>query len=59
MESYEPSSTEFTLVKNEDYWNTKWQLTEEIKTAFDKNNIEIPFPQMDVNIQKRSIDSDF
>ena len=38
-------------VKNEDYWNTKWQLTEEIKTAFDKNNIEIPFPQMDVNIQ--------
>ena len=41
------------------YWNTKWQLTEEIKTAFDKNNIEIPFPQMDVNIQKRSIDSDF
>ena len=46
-------------VKNEDYWNTKWQLTEEIKTAFDKNNIEIPFPQMDVNIQKRSIDSDF
>ena len=46
-------------VKNEDYWNTKWRLTEEIKTAFDKNNIEIPFPQMDVNIQKRSIDSDF
>ena len=46
-------------VKNEDYWNTKWQLTEEIKTAFDKNNIEIPFPQMDVNIQKRSIDADF
>lgn len=46
-------------VKNEDYWNTKWQLTEEIKTAFDKNNIEISFPQMDVNIQKRSIDSDF
>ena len=37
-------------VKNEDYLNTKWQLTEEIKTAF---------PQMDVNIQKRSIDSDF
>ena len=46
-------------VKNEDYWNTKWQLTEEIKTAFDKNNIEIPFPQMDINIQKRSIESDF
>ena len=46
-------------VKNEDYWNTKWQLTEEIKTAFDKNDIEIPLPQMDVNIQKKSIDSDF
>ena len=30
-----------------------------VKTAFDKNNIEIPFPQMDVNIQKKSIDSDF
>jgi small conductance mechanosensitive channel len=38
-------------VKNEDYWNTKWQLTEEIKTAFDKNSIQIPFPQVDVNIQ--------
>ena len=46
-------------VKNEDYWNTKWQLTEEIKTEFDKIIYEIPFPQMDVNIQKRSIDSDF
>lgn len=38
-------------VKNEDYWTTKWQLTEDIKNALDKNGIEIPFPQLDVNMR--------
>lgn len=38
-------------VKNEDYWTTKWQLTEDIKNAFDANGIEIPFPQLDVNMR--------
>lgn len=33
-----------------DYWTTKWDLTEAIKLAFDKEGIEIPFNQMDVHI---------
>lgn len=37
-------------VKSEDYWNTKWEITEQIKLEFDKAGIEIPFNQMDVHI---------
>lgn len=37
-------------VKTEDYWPTKWHLTEEIKSIFDKNGIEIPFPQLEVSV---------
>lgn len=36
-------------VKREDYWNTYFQLQENVKEAFDKNKIEIPFPQIDVH----------
>lgn len=39
-------------VKSSDYWTAKWRITENIKYEFDKNNIEIPFPQMDVNLKK-------
>jgi len=35
-----------------EYWNVKWNLTESVKTAMDSNNIEIPFPQLDVSIKK-------
>ena len=38
-------------VKTEEYWAVKWKLNEDIKIAFDENNIEIPFPQMDVRIR--------
>jgi small conductance mechanosensitive channel len=46
------SSVNFVVrpwVKTEDYWPVKFDLTEEIKLAFDKNGISIPFPQMDVH----------
>lgn len=38
--------------KNEDYWTLKWKMTEDIKNALDANHIEIPFPQLDVNLKK-------
>ena len=38
--------------KNEDYRTLKWKMTEDIKNALDANHIEIPFPQLDVNLKK-------
>lgn len=38
-------------VKTEDYWETKWRLTENIKYALDENHIEIPYPQMSVHMR--------
>lgn len=38
-------------VRPEDYWNTKWRMTENVKLLFDENGIEIPFNQVDVNIK--------
>lgn len=36
--------------KNEDYWEGKWRITENVKYALDENAIEIPYPQMDVHV---------
>ena len=36
----------------EDYWETKWRLMEAIKYALDDANIRIPFPQVDVHLDK-------
>ena len=37
-------------VNTNDYWNTKWDLTKNIKESFDKEGISIPFPQSDVHL---------
>ena len=37
-------------VNTKDYWAVKWDLTKQIKEAFDKNKISIPFPQRDVHL---------
>ena len=39
------------LVKTEEYWDAKWRMNENIKYALDENEIEIPYPQMDVTIR--------
>lgn len=39
-------------VNSADFWPTKFDLTEQIKMKFDEAGIGIPFPQMDVHIQK-------
>ena len=37
-------------VNTGDYWASKWELIQQIKEAFDKEKICIPFPQRDVHI---------
>jgi small conductance mechanosensitive channel len=47
------SSVNFVIrpwVKKEDYWSVKFDLTRKIKEAFDKNGIEIPFPQRTIHM---------
>ena len=47
------SSVNFAVrvwVKSEDYWDVFFGLNENVKKAFDANNISIPFPQTDVHI---------
>ncbi len=49
------SSVNFVVrpwVKTEDYWAVYFDLMQAIKEALDENGIEIPFPQMDVHLNK-------
>ncbi len=38
------------LVNNADFWNVFFEKTENVKKAFDKEGITIPFPQRDVHL---------
>ena len=44
----------FTTVwcKTEDYWTVYFDMNEQVKRAFDENGISIPFPQIDVHLDK-------
>ncbi len=51
------SSVNFVVrpwVKTEDYWTVRLDLTRKIKEEFDRNDIEIPFPQQAVHLEKGS-----
>jgi len=51
------SSVNFNVrpwVKSEDYWNVRSDLLEKIKLTFDEKNINIPYPQMDLHLNKAS-----
>ena len=37
-------------VNSADYWDVNFAMLENVKKAFDKNNISIPFPQTDVHL---------
>jgi len=39
-------------VRTEDYWAAKWRLTENIKLAFDEEQIEIPYTKIDVQMRQ-------
>ena len=55
VNSLEASSVQLGLrvwVNTDDFWNLKWELLEDIKNEFDKENITIPYNQLDVNIVK-------
>ena len=39
-------------VKSEDYWTVHFDVIEAVKTAFDKEGIEIPFNQLDVHVRQ-------
>lgn len=50
-----PSSMDLLVrpwVKSADYWPTFWDLNERLKVAFDNAGIVMPFPQMDLHLQK-------
>jgi small conductance mechanosensitive channel len=49
------SSVNFNVrpwVKSEDYWAVRSALLETIKLTFDEKNISIPYPQMDIHMDK-------
>lgn len=37
--------------KSENYWDARFYMIEHVKKAFDREGINIPFPQMDVHLQ--------
>ena len=56
MTSHGESAVEFQLrvwCENANYWSVKFDLLENVKRTFDAANIEIPFPQLDVNVKNR------
>ncbi len=55
LSNYGDSAIEYTLrawCLTEDYWEIYYDLLEAIKSAFDAQGIGIPFPQMDVHLDK-------
>ena len=52
LKNFGSSSLDFTFrvwCNNADYWDVKFDLNEAIKDEFEKQNIEIPFTQIDVH----------
>ena len=52
---YKDSSIKYTIriwVNKDDYWSIRFDLLENIKKAFDKENIVIPYNQLDIHIDK-------
>ncbi|MBQ7797362.1 MAG: mechanosensitive ion channel family protein [Lachnospiraceae bacterium] len=53
VDSLGESSVNLSLrgwTKTEDYWQTRWDLLEQIKLTFDEEGIEIPYNYLNVNV---------
>jgi small conductance mechanosensitive channel len=51
------SSVNFVVrpwTNTEDYWTVHWDLTRQVKQAFDAEGISIPFPQRDVHFYRKA-----
>lgn len=56
VSEYASSSVNITLrvwCKSQDYWTVHFDLTEQVRAAFDKNGISIPYDQLDVHIKEK------
>lgn len=57
LTEYASSSLNFTLrcyISSDNFWDVKFDVLETIVKEFNKNNIDIPFDQLDVRIKKES-----
>lgn len=55
LTKHDDSALVFTVrvwTENKNFWPLKFNLLENVKKAFDKNKITIPFPQLDVHMDK-------
>ena len=55
MSNHAVNALEYTVriwCKNADYWDVYFDVIEQVKQAFDANDISIPFPQLDVHVEK-------
>jgi small conductance mechanosensitive channel len=53
--AYGDSSVEYTVrvwAKSEDYWGMYFDILEQVKILFEKEEILIPYPQMNINMNK-------
>jgi small conductance mechanosensitive channel len=51
LKKHNDSSLDFAVLvwcKTEDYWDVFYDMNEEVKRAFDKNGIDIPYPHLEV-----------
>lgn len=52
------SSVNFVVrpwVKSADYWDVRFNVTQEVKAALEKNGITIPFPQRDIHVKDGAV----
>lgn len=55
LDTHGDSALVFVLkmwINTKDYWDARYTIPELVKKAFDKNKISIPYPQMDVHLDK-------